>query len=655
MGAATAHTAADGLVRMTMSDDNWRGARTPTRNRPHGNLVALRIAVVALFVVLALQLFRMQIVDGADYARRSRENHIVEKYTLATRGLIYDRNGEPIVENVPVYTAVVLPEFLPVSKDARYAIYLRLERLVGVPALEIQARVDKQEKAKRGYIEIPVQKYLTPEQALKLEEASTDMDGVSLSIKPGRRYIAGDSFAHILGYIGDQDKEDVDRLQGQGYAQNEPIGKDGVELTYEKDLRGSRGVTAAEQDAQGHLVQSLKSKDPVPGNGLRLSIDAGLQQYTAELLMDSLPGDPVNGDAKEAAAVVMDARTGEILALVSVPSFDNNIFNQPDRRAGEYEALATDTNARPLLNKALSAAAPGSTFKLVTAAAALETGRITPGTTRNVTSTILLVRGENGQAYPLTDWRVHGVVDLYDAIKWSSNIYFFQASCGILGESKGLGKDDETSATVLGYYAKQFGFGKASGIDIPGEADGRVPDPAWKARVHAPDNPEDRLWYYADTCFMGIGQGDMLATPLQVARMTAAVANGGHLLTPHVVKEVLDQEGKVMRTIKPESKDVPVKPQYLRDIREGMHRSVAGEGAGALAQVPGLDVAGKTGTAEFTLPNGKTAQHAWFTGYAPWGDPQVVVTVYFDRGVGGEKAAPIAAKILDYWNNRVKR
>jgi penicillin-binding protein 2 len=642
---------------MSFFDEKAREPRTPARNRPHGNLTALRISVVALFAVLGLQLFRMQIVDGSKYAERSRENHITEKYTLAPRGLIYDRTGEPLVANVPVYTAAINAEFLPGSADARFRIYERLERIIGVPALEIQARVNLQEKEGKAFIEIAVKTNLSAEEALKLEEASTEMPGVSLGVTPGRAYPAGIEFSHILGYIGPQTAEDADRLKGKGYALNEPVGRDGVEVVYENDLRGARGVTAAEQDAQGRLIAALASKAAEPGHGVKLAIDAGLQSYTAQLLLDALAvDDPKNGRAREAAAVVMDANTGEILALVSVPSYDNNIFNDATR-TDEYNALATDEESRPLLNKALSAAAPGSTFKLVSAAAALQVERITPATGRNVSSAIQEVTGENGVIYELRDWRAHGYVDLYDAIKWSSNIYFFQATCGILGENRGLGKDTETSAAILGSYAKEFGFGKATGIDIPGEADGRIPDPAWKKRVHAGDNPEDRIWYYADTCFMGIGQGDVTATPLQVARMTAAIANGGRLLTPHVVREIIDQDGRPVRTIKPEWKDVPVDAQHLAAIREGMHRSVL-SGAGALAQVQGLDVAGKTGTAEFKEVGKdgivRDREHAWFTGYAPWGKPEVVVTVYFDRGVGGNKAAPTASRILDYWNEEVR-
>ena len=643
---------------MSSPDENWRTPRSsggPTRNRPHGNLTALRIAVVVLFAVLAAQLFRMQIVDGADYAQRSRDNHITENIKLPPRGLITDRNGEPLVQNVPVYTANILPELLPKSAEDRYKIYLRLEQLLKVPALEIQQAVKAQEDAGRGYIAVPVRKHLTQEEALALAEAAIDMKGVSLDVTPGRFYPGGPEFSGILGWIGPQTAADYTELQKKGYQLNEPTGKAGIESYYESDLRGTPGATAAEQDAQGRLVQALESKDPVPGDTVQLSIDAGLQRYVSELLLDHMPGDGsdlVDGDAHEAAAVVMNAKTGQVLALVSVPGFDNNIYNQPEKYAAEIDALNHDEQQRPLLNKALNPAAPGSVFKLITASAALETGRATPETSR-VIPKIIEVKGENGQIYQLIDWRDQGLITFTQAIAWSSNNFMFMISCGILGESRGLGKDAETSATILGYYARQFGLGGYTGIDVGGEDSGIIPDPAWKKRAHAGEGTDATQWYYADTCFMGIGQGDVTATPIQIARMTAAVANGGKLLTPHVAQAIIGQDGRVVRAINPEWKDVPVSAQHLADVREGMHQSVI-YGASLKAAVAGLDIAGKTGTAEFTLPDGSTKQHAWFTGFYPWNDPEIVVTVNFDRGIGGNKAAPVGADIFKYYADEIE-
>jgi len=642
--------------------EGFRSPSGQSRNRPHGNLAALRIAVILMFGVLAAQLFNMQIIQGSDYARRSRENHLTRKEILPPRGLILDRNGTPLVKNVGIYTATITPTFLPEDANARYALYLRLEQLLGVPALEIQSRVKEKETDGKGDIEFPIKEGLTKEQALALEELTADMTGVALTIQPGREYIAGDAFSHILGYIGKQTPEEYRELRTEGYSLNEPVGKGGVELTYQAVLRGEKGATAAEQDAQGHLLKALKSRDAVPGSNVRLAIDSELQTYIAEMLEASLPN-PVTMNQKNAttaAAVVMSAKTGEVLALVSVPSYDNNIFAQVTQRGAEYEALATDNKTRPLTNKALSQALPGSTYKLITAAAALQEGNITPATSRDIPSRILEIKGENGVIYNLIDWRAHGSgIDLTQAIAWSSNIYMFMAVCGIpngsLQPHKALGKDVDSSASIFAYYQRGFGMGQATGIDIPGEDTGRVPDPAWKARNYAgPDYTDnDRDWYYADTCFTAIGQQDVLATPIQIARMTAAVATG-KLFTPHVAKDILDADGKVIKTIKPEWKSVPVDEANLAAVRRGMHESVLA-GAGAKAQVSGMDIAGKTGTAEFGTqrPDGSYDQHAWFTGYYPYNDPEYVVTVYFDYGVGGDKAAPAAANIFSWMNQNL--
>ena len=635
---------------MSILDGDFKPTSTPSRNRPHGNLAILKLAVVGLFAILVARLVDMQIVHGDEYARRSRENHIVATNILPARGLIYARGGKPLFENVGVYTATIVPAFLPESEDARYRIYQWIESHLGVPALEVQSQVKDALGSPRPDQPIQVKTHLAKEEALQLDEASTDMPGLSLTITPGRNYVGGSALSHVLGYIGAQTPEEAKTLAKDGYAFNEPVGKTGVEARYEKDLRGQIGLSANEQDAHGKLINVLKTVDPVPGNSLKLSIDLGLQQYVTDLL------DGAMGDAKVAAAVVMNPKTGAVYALVSLPSYDPNLFGDLKNRADEYTALANDPR-HPFLNQALSAAAPGSVFKLVTASAALQEGNITPATSWNVASRILEIKGENGVIYPLYDWRAHGWVNLYSAIAWSSNIYFYMASCGIPGQAKGLGKDVEQSAVTLGYYARAYGLGQPTGIDIvSGEMEGVIPSPEYKRRVHSGPgfNPEDRDWYYADTCFMGIGQQDDQATPLQIARMTSAIANGGKLVTPHVVDSVLGPDGSVVRTISPESKQVPVSAANLAAIRQGMHESV-GYGAGALAYQAGVDIAGKTGTAEFgpVKANGTQDQHAWFTGFAPYSDPDVVVTVYFDLGVGGDKAAPMAGRIFKYFSEHV--
>jgi penicillin-binding protein 2 len=595
-------------------------------------------------------------VDGASYARRSEANHIFQQNILPTRGLITDRNGESLVLNVGVYSATILPEGLPNDiefpdwKERRYKIYLELQKVTGTSALEIQTRVEDAEEADKGYIAIKVADNLTKTQALQLDEIAVDMPGVTLTVSPGRNYNAGEEFSHLLGYIGPQFAEDAARLEGLEYQFNEPIGKDGLEARYESDLRGVVGYSAVEQDAYGKQITALQTKDPVPGNSLQLALDAGLQRYIAELLQDTLPARPEYGISQEAAAVVMNPNTGEVYALVSIPTYDNNIWAESKIRGAELEALATDEDTHTLLNKALSGWAPGSTFKLITSSAGLEEGSITATTSRYI-GCELLFKGENDVEYEFPDWRCHNMdMNVQTAIAWSSNVFMYLTAAGDTKTARGLGEDVYSSGAILATWARRFGLGSPTGIDLGGEGSGVIPDPNWKERtkVGEPFGPGDNDWVIGDTYNTAVGQGDVLATPLQIARMTAAFANGGKLVTPHIVNAVVSPKGEVVRTIEPEFKEVGISQSTIDTVRGGMLGSVQ-YGAGVLAQIPHASVAGKTGTAEYYLEDGTKTQHAWFTGFAPYDKPEVVVTVYFEKGIGGSDAAPVAAKILEYY------
>ncbi len=621
-----------------------------SRNRPHGNVGILRIAVVILFLVLGARLVQMQIVDGAEYAERSELNRIIVESVQPTRGLIFDRKGQPLVQNSGSFTALITPAFLPEDAGDRYRLYLYLEDLLGIPALQIEEAVTAAEERGQRDLPLPIVRALDRQTALMLEQVASDLPGVTLAVEPRRLYLGGPEFSHILGYVGPQSPEEWRVLQEDGYAFNEVIGKVGVEARYQGALRGVPGVSITEVDAQGDLITTIERTDAEGGRSLLLSIDSDLQRYVYELLTNTM------GEATTAAAVVMSPVTGEIYAIVSVPTYDNNIFSLPDP-GEEYQALLDDPRI-PLLHQALSPVAPGSTFKIITAAAALQEGNITRNTRRDVNSSVLEFIGEDGQPYYFYDWRVHGDIDLVDAISWSSNIYFYMASCGIPQEGiAGLGANTEQSAIVLGYYARSFGLGQVTGLDIAStESPGVIPSPEWKRRVRSGPlfNPEDRDWYLADTCFMGIGQGDVTATPLQIAVATAAIANGGYLLDPYVTRQVLGPDGTLLSTTEPSRERVPVDDEHLAVIRQGMRQSVIG-GAARLAALPDTLVAGKTGTAEFVDPeDGVTRERAWFTGFAPYHTPEVVVTVFYDLGVGGTKAAPIAADIIGYFLEHVE-
>lgn len=607
---------------MSILDEGFRAPGGTSRNRPHGNMGVLRIAILGMFLVLGIRLAQMQIVDGASYAQRSRENHIVQKNILPTRGLITDRNGEPLVENVGVYSATILPETLPDKEADRYQIYLKLQDLIGVSPLEVKARVDDAVEAGKDYIAITVANNLPKDKALALDEASVDMPGVSLAITPGRKYIGGDVFSHILGYIGPQFAEDAARLKGQNYQLNEPVGKDGLESRYEADLRGTVGFTAVEQDAYGHQIQALQSKDPVPGNSLKLSIDAGLQRYIGELLEDSLADTSgVWGDATVAAAVVMDPVTGAILAMNSLPTYDNNIWAESKIRGDELDRLAHDNKTYTLLNKALSAAAPGSTFKLVTAAAALESGNYEIDTEVDGPARLDLPQTEttlpndfSGACSPT------GKITLKDALRISCNTAF-----GAVGMA--LGGD------ALNEQARAFGFGEQL----------RIPLAVTPSQFPADPSP-------AQVAQSAIGQFDVRVSPLQMAMVSAAIANEGVVMKPRLVNRILAEDLTVMSRPQTEELGRAVSRDTARTLTE-MMEAVVTSGTGTRAQLDGVRVAGKTGTAEH---GARRPPHAWFTAFAPADDPVVAIAVvvedggtFGDAASGGKVAAPIAKKVME--------
>tara|TARA_B100000029_G_scaffold516161_1_gene627295 strand:- start:1463 stop:3244 length:1782 start_codon:yes stop_codon:yes gene_type:complete len=591
----------------------------------------------------------MQIINRDDFAEKAQNNRIIQTNLPAIRGLIYDRSGQPLVSNTVSFSASIVPALLPVDEQKRYRLYLQLEKILDMPAIEISKRIEEFEKKISQSETLIIARNLSHEQALLLEQNAPDLLGISLEMDAQRTYLGGSALSHILGYVGAQTEMEWEELKTKGYGFNELIGKTGLEAFYENILHGTPGKAITEIDAYGSKIQILDEISATPGQNIHLSIDLTLQKYIAELLEQG------RGEANIAAAVVMDANTGELLALVSLPNYDNNIFSSANRDK-EYKKLLDDPNL-PLLNWSLNPAAPGSTFKLVTAAASLEEGRVTKETSYNVDSLAHEFLGYDGRTYQFFDWRIHGLINLQEAIAWSSNIYFYMLSCGFPQEElPGLGDDVEQSAVTLSYYARRFGLGSKTGIDlVASESPGLIPTPEWKRRSRAGPNfaETEREWYYADTCFMGIGQGDVTATPLQIAIMTAAIANNGKLLTPRIATKITDIEGNLIEQKPTVSTKIPVSQKNLEIIREGMRQAIE-NGSATLAKINGIQTAGKTGTAEFIASDGTTKEHAWFTGFAPFDSPEIVVTVYFDLGQGNLKASPIAAEIMRYYLSKMR-
>jgi len=571
----------------------------------------------------------LDIHKGDEYRSLAEGNRLRIVAIPAERGVIHDRNGVLLVRNVPDFTLTVTPADLPKDEKERADLVVRIAESVGVTPVDV-------EKALRNYPSnlasaVPIKEHLEYEQAVRLDIASGHMPGVSLKAGTKREILLQPegtdrpimSLSHVIGYQGRINEGEYARLKESGYLPTDAIGKSGVEASYETQLRGTYGRKQIEVDAFGREQKILASDDPTQGMDVTLAIDAKLQAE-AERSLKASAG--LNGRGR-ASAIAMNPKTGEILALVSLPGYDANMFAR-GISSKEYKDLLEDPN-QPLFPRAVSGLfPPGSTAKLVVAAAALTEKVVSIGTTVRSTG------GIRYGAWFFPDWKPggHGVTNVIKAIAESVNTFFYAVGGGY-EQIGGLG-----IARLETYYRK-FGIGEKLGIDLPGEGKGFVPNEAWKERV------KDEAWYIGDTYHVSIGQGDLLSTPLQVAAWTAVFANGGDLVTPHVVKQV--RSDKTIQRIEPEPAARQVVPKEVVDIvRRGMRETVLSGSARSLQAMP-WPAAGKTGTAQWR--DGEPT-HAWFTGFAPYDDPQIVVTVLIEAGGEGSRAAtPVARDIMEAW------
>lgn len=600
----------------------------------------LRGAIVLAFVALSIQLARLQLIDGETYVQRAALNQLRKEPILPSRGLVYDRNGVQVVENVPGYAAAVVPADVP--EDQQLQVVGALERMLGVDPLETSLQITAARKSNNPFTPLIIREGLDREMAFYVREQLGQMPGVQVIVEPIRRYTGGPELSHILGYIGRIDEAEFAELESQGYINSDRLGKAGVEAQYEELLRGTMGQQEIEKDALGRELRTLSETPSTPGYDLVLSLDLELQKKVTELTRAAANGG-------QAAAVVMDVHTGEVLALVSLPEYDNNIFSGKVDEA-RLEQYLNDPK-KPLVNHALAEQyAPGSIFKQITGAAALQEGIANPGTTITSRGSIQVPNQYDPEiVYTFKDWRTLGTLDFYGGLAMSSDVYYYYLAGGYheYGENfNGLGVER------LARYARQFGLGRKTGIDIAGEAEGVIPDPAWKEETFPGD-----VWVLGDTYNMGIGQGFVAATPIQMARVVAAVANGGTLLTPRIVREVRDSEGHVIIANEPKIEGtVGVSAENLAIVREAMRQAVTW-GSANPAQSNIISIAGKTGTAEFgqRFADGNYETHAWFSGFAPSDAPHVAVTVFLERGVGATNAAPLGARILEAYFQQQQR
>lgn len=586
-----------------------------------GLLVVWNLVLVVL-VFLFGRVFYLDIMNGKYYVLVSAENRIRKIVIKAPRGNILDKFGNILARNSPSIDVVISPNYLPKNVEEKKILAEKLANILNMNLGNVEIILLSQNE--KSTEPILLKENITQDQALILAERINKLPGISLEKTAIRSYENSAIFSHVIGYDGKITREEMDK--NSGYFMTDYIGKTGLEKKYEKELKGTYGAQQVEVDSRGEIKKNLGVISPEAGNDLILNIDQELQKK----IYDSLSAILEKTETKTAAAVAIDPRTGGILALVSLPSYDNNSFAS-GISSEEYKSLISDKNL-PLFNRCINGEyPPGSTIKPAVAAGALSEGIISPAT---------IINGMGGSinigSFRFGDWKVHGPSDVRTAIAESNDIFFYSIGGGY-GNISGLGMDR------MKKYKDLFGFGEATGIDLQSEAKGLIPSEKWKL-----DKIGER-WYIGDSYHASIGQGFVLATPLQLANFTAAIANGGTLYSPKIVNRIRKNSGEDSY-IQPEiiRKDF-ISKDIMQILREGMRQTITAGTAQSLSDLP-VPTAGKTGTAQF---GSQDKTHAWFISFAPFDKPEIAMVVLVEGGGEGHSSAvPVTKEVYDWYFSR---
>ncbi|MEA3273213.1 MAG: penicillin-binding protein 2 [Patescibacteria group bacterium] len=576
------------------------------------NLKKFCVIIFLVIFVIALRTAYLQIAKGSYYAKKAEQNRINKISVKAPRGIIVDRRGEQLVINVASFDLVLIPTLLPEDDVLRGEVLDNCFSLLNVPRPE-KLPTDFYD----SYQPHLLQENITREEAIEAELIKNRCPGFVVEKTAIREYKWPLFFSHVLGYTGKIGKEDLKK--DSDYLMTDNIGKTGIEKYWEPELRGKAGSVYVEVDSSGKMLRSLEEKISQPGNRLVLGIDGELQRTLYREMEKVL----AETGAKKGSAVALDPNSGLVRALISVPGYDNNLFaNKID--SASYQELINDP-AKPLLNRAISGVyPPGSTIKPLIGIAALEEGTINEHTSFDCHGVIQVGN------WSFKDWKTHGPdINLKKAIAESCDVFFYTIGGGFDG-FKGLG------VSKIEQYEKMFGLGSPTGIDLESERSGFIPTATWKKEE------KGERWYIGNTYHISIGQGDITATPLQIANYITVIANGGILYRPHLVAEISDENtGEIIEEIKPEIiKSDFIHKEYLRIVREAMRETVVDGTAKTLNELE-VAVAGKTGTAQI---GGTENTHSWFVGFAPADNPQLVLAVIVEEGGESSDAAVPVAK-----------
>ena len=568
------------------------------RSRPR--FIAFGVAAIVLITALGGRLFQLQVVQGDEYAQRAAADRTVEVPLPAPRGLIFDRDGRPLAVNTPSWTVKVRPADLPEESAGR--ILRRVARITGAEASLLRQRLEAFQGS--PFDLVPIERGVTRRAALILGEESGRLPGIVVEVEPTRRYLddrrdeKGELMAHVVGYTGPVNREELERLEADGYLRDDVIGKAGVEASFEEELRGEYGTQLVERDASGRLLDVIETvREPVPGTNLMLTIDGRMQRLATKALTWGMRA----ANVSQGVTVVMNPQTGEILAMVSLPAYDNNKF-AAGISVDDFNVYLADP-ARPLRNHAISDIyPPGSTYKLVTAIAAMEEGVTTATRVWPTYGCYQIPGAPRGEC--LYDWNRQGFgpLAMVDAFAKSSDTFFYQMAI-------------QTGVDPLAEWANDLGFGELSGIRLPGEEEGIIASTEW-ARAQGRAGV-----FTGELAQAGIGQNVIAVTPLQILNAYAAVANGGRLMQPMIVRGETDDDGELIREYEPQViRELAADAATLQTMRIGAREVIT---SGHAYNIRDLDLpgalSGKTGTAEFgeLTDEGTLPFHSWFVAYLP--------------------------------------
>jgi penicillin-binding protein 2 len=590
--------------------------------------LALRIAVIGgialvAFAVIFFRLWYLEVLSGDKYLAQANNNRVREIKVQAPRGEIVDRQGRILVDNRTGLAVELTPDKLPKDRIGRRRLYRRLGRVLGISSKRLSRHVRRQLKALpfstatvKQDVSLPVVSYLLEHQG--------KFPGVSVERVFLRQYPHHQIGAHLFGTVGEVTKEQLKGQRYRGVNLGDRVGQSGIEYQYDRFLRGRDGASRVQVDALGHLKGELSIRQPQQGRQLRLSVDMDIQKAGQAALA---------GGTGRGAFVVMNVRNGQVIALGSQPSFDPNIFSKIIRPS-DYKRLSDPNNGAPLSNRAIQGLYPtGSTYKLITATAALEGGLITPETVEYDPGSLTV----GGVTFKNAGGGGHGALALRQALTVSSDVFFYRL---------GLEANSAKDGLLIQRWAHRLGLGRRTGIDLPGETPGLIPSPKWRNHLFK-KHLTDRPWSPGDNINLSVGQGDLQADPLQLAVAYATIANGGRVLAPRLGMRIEDSGGRVLQQLEaPPGRKLNINPEFRQAILEGLRGGASAPGGTSAKVFNGfpIPVAGKTGTAQ---KGAGRPDQSWYVALAPYPSIKYVVAVTDEAGgFGADTAAPMSREIL---------